>query len=240
MLVLAIETSNKPASVAVVDRDRVYGEIYSSCGKAHSERLPLMIDPLLEDCGLEKGDLDAVAVSIGPGSFTGLRIGLATAKGLALGLGIPLVGVSTLKALAISVGPLSGRVCPMFDARKGEVYGACYRMSGNGAPETIIEEGAYSPQQFIEACGAQSYFLGNGAEVYRELIEQIHGREATIAAPHLIDPRASAVAMLAFAMLAEEGPGGGHDLVPVYHRLSEAEVNSKKKQPGGAGDTAGD
>jgi tRNA threonylcarbamoyladenosine biosynthesis protein TsaB len=236
MLVLAIETSNKPASVAIVARDKVWGEIFSNCGGAHSEQLPLMIDPLLEECGLGKKDIDAIAVSIGPGSFTGLRIGLAVAKGLALGLGLPLVGVPTLKAAAITAGPLAGQVCPMFDARKGEVYGACYRMSGDGSPETIIEEGAYDPVEFIKKCGAQSYFLGNGAEVYRELIEQTWGEQATIAAPHLIDPKASAVAHLAFAMLDEEGPSAGSDLVPVYHRLSEAEVmQGKKEQQGGVG-----
>ena len=128
MKILAFETSAKAASVALMDENRLLGQSYQNTGLTHSQTLLTMAEDLMKTCGCTPSDITAVAVAAGPGSFTGVRIGVAAAKGFAWGGQIPCYGVSTLEAMARSLGVYSGIVCPVMDARRSQVYNALFRM----------------------------------------------------------------------------------------------------------------
>src|SRR5713226_2055195 len=127
MKLLGVESATLSGGVALLDGDRLLGEITLNIAITHSERLLSAVDRLLADCGLAPSDLEGLAVSVGPGSFTGLRVGLATVKGLAMALGLPVAPVPTLDALACNLPFADATVCPLLDARKGEVYCSLYR-----------------------------------------------------------------------------------------------------------------
>ena len=129
MLILSFETSAKAASVALLENGKLLGESYQNTGLTHSQTLMVMAQQLLEDCGKNVSDLQAVAVAEGPGSFTGVRIGVAAAKGLAWGAELPCYGVSTLEAMALSLGAWQGYVCPVMDARRSQVYNALFSVN---------------------------------------------------------------------------------------------------------------
>ena len=126
MLILAFETSAKAASVALTENGKLLGEIYQNTGLTHSQTLMVMAEDLLKQCGKAAKDITAVAVAEGPGSFTGVRIGVAAAKGFAWGREIPCYGISTLEAMAESLGVYQGYVCPVMDARRAQVYNALF------------------------------------------------------------------------------------------------------------------
>ena len=130
MLTLAFETSAKAASVALVEKGKLLGESYQNTGLTHSQTLMVMAEDLLKQCGKTVADLTCVAVAEGPGSFTGVRIGVAAAKGLAWGAELPCYGVSTLEAMAVSLGAYRGYVCPCMDARRQQVYNALFYADG--------------------------------------------------------------------------------------------------------------
>ena len=130
MRILAFETSAKAASVALADDRTLVAEVYQNTGLTHSRTLLAMAEHLLQSCEWTPRDVDAVAVAKGPGSFTGIRIGVAAAKGFAWGRELPLYGVSTLEAMALGLGELEGLVCPVMDARREQVYNALFRASG--------------------------------------------------------------------------------------------------------------
>jgi tRNA threonylcarbamoyladenosine biosynthesis protein TsaB len=132
MKLLAVESATLSGGVALLEDDRLLGEITLNIAITHSERLMFAVDRLLADCGLAPADLDGLAVSVGPGSFTGLRVGLATVKALAMALDLPVAPVPTLDALAARLPFADAPVCPILDARKGEVYFSLYRWSGSG------------------------------------------------------------------------------------------------------------
>ena len=128
MLILAFETSAKAASVALMDEKKLLGEQYQNTGLTHSQTLMVMAEDLLKQCGKTVADVTDVAVAAGPGSFTGVRIGVAAAKGLAWGGELPLYGISTLEAMADTLGIWEGYVCPVMDARRSQVYNALFRV----------------------------------------------------------------------------------------------------------------
>ena len=134
MRILAFETSAKAASVALADDRTLVAEVYQNTGLTHSRTLLAMAEHLLQSCEWTPRDVDAVAVAKGPGSFTGIRIGVAAAKGFAWGRELPLYGVSTLEAMALGLGELEGLVCPVMDARREQVYNALFRGSGRTGP----------------------------------------------------------------------------------------------------------
>src|SRR5262245_28797949 len=127
MRLLALESATLAGGAALLDGDVIVGEHRSNIALTHSERLMVAVDRLLQDCGWSMSDLDGLAVSVGPGSFTGLRVGIATVKGLALAMSLPVAPVPTLDALASALPFADVPVCPVLDARKGEVYLSCYR-----------------------------------------------------------------------------------------------------------------
>lgn len=223
MRVLGIETSTLTGSVALLDTDVVVAEHTLSVSTTHSERLLAAIHRLLEESGTTLGALDGLAVAIGPGSFTGLRIGLATAKGLAHASGLALAAVPTLDALAWGVPFAAYPVCPILDAKKGEVYTAVYRHRG-GELERLTEYRAVRPARFLAELDGPVCFLGDGVLAYRDLIRELMGDRALFVPPARRYPSGACVADLGARRLAEGGAEDPARLVPLYIRPSEAEL----------------
>lgn len=228
MKVLALETATLAGSVALVDEVcGLIGEVRVNVAVAHSERLMPSIMWLLDSSGISIRDIDAMGVSIGPGSFTGLRIGLSTAKGFAFSLNRPIVPVPTLEAFARTL-PFSGHLlCPMLDARKGEVYAGLYRWEG-GRCAVVAPERAVSPADLLEGISETVVFMGEGAVLYRNEITAAMNRRALFAPPSNMSPSASAVGELAIERLREGFSADPAGLTPRYIRKSEAEVRWKE------------
>ena len=224
MLILAFETSAKAASVALTEGGKLLGEAYQNTGLTHSQTLMVMAEDVLKQCGKLAADVEAVAVAEGPGSFTGVRIGVAAAKGFAWGKEIPCYGVSTLEAMAESLGAFDGYVCPCMDARRSQVYNALFLAEG-GKLTRVSEDRAIALADLKEELKnlPKSVFLvGDGANLcYNTLKEDVPN--LVLPPEHRIHQRAVGVAILAQRM-ADAGiaPSGG-ELNPNYLRLSQAE-----------------
>ena len=223
MKILALETSAKAVSAAVSENGRILASGYQDTGLTHSRTLMPIVEHILKNTDLKLSDMDAIAVAVGPGSFTGLRIGAATAKGFALALDKPIVAVPTLDALAYNVFETNKFICPIMDARRNQVYAAFY-MWENGKLIRLTDHMAESIERVIEIAEMleqEVIFLGDGVPVHRERLEQ---NPAFLFAPaHCNMQRASAVAALG-AIMAEEGlakPGNAFELI--YLRKSQAE-----------------
>ena len=222
MRILAIDTSTPSLSVAVTDRNGLLAESTVCTGASHTGTVLPAIHAVLSAAGLTVGALDAFAVCIGPGSFTGLRIGVSTAKGLAAASGKPVAGVSGLDALAAQCPAGTGWVCPMLDARKRQVYFSIYARTDRGLKKSGGDRVA-SPAEAIRERTAPCAFIGTGAQLYRRLIRETLGDLAVFVPPAQSTLRAATVADLARVRL-ESGEGddvGG--LVPLYVRKSDAE-----------------
>ena len=228
MRVIAIETATMVGSIAIVDDARVISEVTLNARANHSERLMAAIDRLLGDSGLAIDDMDGVAVSIGPGSFTGLRIGLSAAKGLSYASGKPLIGIPTLDALALNMTFSSYLICPIQDARKGEVYTALYR-PGDNSPEKMTDDMAVDPSALAGMITQKTVFLGDGVNRYRELLMKQLGELYNEAPIPLQLPRASNVAMLGLKRLEKGDTDDPFTLIPRYIRKSEAEIRWREK-----------
>jgi len=245
MRLLAIETATSAQSVALFEEDRLLADI-SYEANAHKGGLLLpAVDRLLKQAGLAAKDLGAVAVSVGPGSFTGLRVGLATAKGLALGTGAMLVGVPTLEVLAEGYAVPDVTICALLDARRGEVFMALFRRVGTGgAPlvgpspaltETCLER--VSPDAVLTPEAVQSvlaraespvHLIGDGAVRYRERFEAMLGDRVCMTETGLRTvPSAAMAGRVGLRQLAG-GKRPGAVVEPVYLRKAEAEVNWEK------------
>jgi tRNA threonylcarbamoyladenosine biosynthesis protein TsaB len=188
-----------------------------------------MIDAVLLAARVRLSDLHLVAVSIGPGSFTGLRIGLSVAKGFSLAAGLPIVGVPTLEAFAHAAGRQSGLVCPVLDARKKEVYGAAFRWSGDSL-EPVCEATVLAPQRFAERIAKKCTLIGDGVDAYRSIWDAYFGDDATLIPFRDCSPRGSSVASLGVQLADSKGVDDAARLVPVYLRKPEAEVLREKRR----------
>ena len=229
MLILAFETSAKAASVALYD-GKLLGESYQNTGLTHSQTLMVMAEDLLKQCGKTVGDITAVAVAEGPGSFTGVRIGVAAAKGFAWGGQLPCYGISTLEAMAASLGIYSGYVCPVMDARRSQVYNALFSVN-NGIVERIAEDRAIALSDLARELALLEgpiFLVGDGSTLtYNTLHESI---PALVLPPeHRMHQRASGVALAAADKIAAGKPGDGAALTPNYLRLSQAERERAEK-----------
>jgi len=236
MYVLGIEAATPVAGVAVVYKDKLLAERFVNNRKTHSVNLLPMIKAVIEEAGIKPSDIEGVAVSAGPGSFTGLRIGMSTAKTLAQVWGVPVVGVSTLDALAHPLTGLASLVCPVLNARKNEVYTAVYD-SVDGILKNNTGPRALSPGELADLLGQWSprpvTFLGDGVPEYRDSLLELLGKRALFAQGPAALPRGSTVADLGRIMFER---GQGMDplaLLPDYVRLSEAEVKWQQKQQTG-------
>lgn len=234
-VVLAIETSTTTGSVAVVSDAGVHVEILHGLESTHSDRLLGAVDQALRESALRLEDLAGLAVSVGPGSFTGLRIGLATAKGLAEAHPLPLVAVSTLETLAMNAPAGATAVCPALDARKGEVYGALFAWdAGTGGWRARVPEGAYAPETLarrVAETAPEAVLLGDGVLAYRDVFAEALGKGALFAAGPAHQPRAAWVGWLGLRRLREGLTEDAISLVPRYLRPSEAELAWARREP---------
>jgi tRNA threonylcarbamoyladenosine biosynthesis protein TsaB len=226
MNLLAVESATLSGGVALLDDDRLLGEITLNIAITHSERLMSAVDRLLADCGLAPADLGGLAVSVGPGSFTGLRVGLATVKALAMALDLPVAQVPTLDALAARLPFADAPVCPILDARKGEVYLSLYRWSGSGM-ERQWDYLALPPESAAARLEAPIILLGDGIAACRPWLDRL-GAGAWIAPAAQRMPSAAAVAVLGRAALLAGGGVSAEALAPLYLRPSEAELKSRR------------
>ncbi len=224
MLILAFETSAKAASVALMEGEKLLAESYQNTGMTHSQTLMVMAEDLLKQCGMTAGDVDAVAVAEGPGSFTGVRIGVAAAKGLAWGKQIPCCGVSTLEAMAASLNVYQGYVCPVMDARRSQVYNAIFHMDC-GTCTRIQKDRAIALQDLgaeLQNLTEPIFLVGDGSILcYNTLLESVPG--LVMPGEHRLHQRAVGVGLLAARRLASGESCDGAALTPNYLRLSQAE-----------------
>jgi tRNA threonylcarbamoyladenosine biosynthesis protein TsaB len=226
MIMLAIETATMTGGIAVVRDNLLVGEARINVKIAHSERLMNAVEWLLKTVRLSVKDVDAFAVSIGPGSFTGLRIGLSTAKGLAYASDRPLIPVPTLDALARALPFCSLPICPMLDARKNEIYTGLYRWEG-GTCIKLISETAVNPADFLREMRGLTLFTGDGAVLYRDMIQDILKEKALFATPAAIVPSAASVAEIALEKFRSGAVTDPVTVIPMYIRKSEAEIHWK-------------
>ncbi len=236
MKLLAIDSSGLVASVALMEDDILVGEYTIHNKKTHSQTLLPMIADMLKMSGIDKNDLDAIAVAAGPGSFTGLRIGAATAKGLAQGLGIPIVPVSSLEGLAYNLQGLSDPVCPIMDARRGQVYSGIYDVS-TPLPKALYEDGARPIEEVIEqvkTLGKPVTFVGDGVPVFKDRLTEALGsvdNDGLVAFGNdaVRYQRASSIAILGKLYLSDGREVAAREFVPRYLRATQAERELKNK-----------
>ncbi len=230
MKILAFETSAKAVSVALQEDQKLLAECYQNTGLTHSQTLMVMAQDLLKQCGLAACDVDALAVAQGPGSFTGVRIGVAAAKGFAWGLELPLVGVSTLEAMAEALGAWQGYVCPVMDARRSQVYNALFRVE-RGCPERMVPDRAIALedlQKELAALEGPIFLVGDGSSLtYQTLKASVPG--LVLPPEAQMHQRARGVALVAARALAAGGDFSGGALTPNYLRLSQAEREKAEK-----------
>lgn len=230
MLILAFESSAKAASVALMNEDGLLAESYQMTGLTHSQTLLKMAQDLLENAGKTPQDVTAVAVASGPGSFTGVRIGVAAAKGFAWGGEKPCCGVSTLEAMARSAASADGIYCAAMDARRSQVYNGIFQMSG-GKLTRLREDRAVSLlelQEDLLAMDGPIYLVGDGAKLCMDTLkDKVPG--LVLLPEHLRQQRASGVALCAKEMIDCGLTGDGAALVPNYLRLSQAERERLEK-----------
>ena len=230
MLTLAFETSAKAASVALTENGRLLGESYQNTGLTHSQTLMVMAEDLLKQCGKTVSDVTAVAVAEGPGSFTGVRIGVAAAKGFAWGGQLPCYGVSTLEAMAVGLGVYEGHICACMDARRSQVYNALF-LADKGVIERVSEDRAIALADLktdLEHIDGPIYLVGDGSLLtYKTLSGEIP--DLILPPEHRMHQRAVGVAILAEQKQSAGEPGDGNALSPNYLRLSQAERERAEK-----------
>ncbi len=225
--ILAMDTATRSCSAAVIGGNGLLAERTGNVGVTHTTRLMPLIDSLLYDCELSVHNLDGLAVTIGPGSFTGLRIGLSTVKGLAMAASLPVAGVSCFDALAYQFLFVSGCLCTMIDARKGEVYMAEY-LPVDGELRQSGAARAIAPEAAAREISAPCLFVGNGASLYKEVIADAAGKWARFAPEEQSHVRAAAVGALGRRLLSAGQATPLPLLNPWYIRDSDAKINSGK------------
>ena len=224
MKVLSIDTSNYALGIALVDGEQVKGEYITNIKKNHSIRVMPAIEALMNDCDIMPKDLEKIVVARGPGSYTGVRIGVTIAKTLAWTLQIPIVGVSSLEASAASAGRyFDGVISPLFDARRGQIYTGLYQFSA-GRITTLKEDQLVLSENWAAELAKQDQkvlFIGNDLPLHRPIIEQKLGNQVIFAEITEHNPRPAELALLGM----NREPEDVHTFVPNYIRLAEAEAN---------------
>lgn len=229
MLILAVDTTTSFGSTALLDNNRLLGEINLDSPETHSERLLPTIHFLLNSFGKTIHDIDGFALAAGPGSFTGIRIGMSLIKSFVYASGKPAAPVSTLRALVEKMNSNRERLfCPMLDARKGEVYSALYEKRNKNRKE-LISQGVYKPDAlFLQFPGHRAVvFLGNGAGLYRDKIKDYFKDKARFSSRSMYI--AYEVGLLGQQMLREKKGVDSLNLKPIYFRKSQAEEKRKAK-----------
>ena len=231
MLTLAFETSAKAASVALLEGEKLLGESYQNTGLTHSQTLMVMAEDLIKSCGYTPRQIEAVAVAAGPGSFTGIRIGVAAAKGFAWGGELPCYGVSTLEAMARNLGVYDGYVLPVMDARRSQVYNALF-VAEEGTLKRLKEDRAIALSDLgeeIKNLEKPIFLVGDGSILcYNTLSKSI--TNLVLPPEHRMHQRAAGVGLAAAQMMADGLPGNGAALTPNYLRLSQAERERMERE----------
>lgn len=226
MLILALESSAKAASVALMEDENLIAQ-YSQCsGLTHSRTLLPMLEDMLKNTEKKIADVDLIAVAHGPGSFTGIRIGVSTVKGLAWAAQKSCVGVSTLEAMAWHGASSGGLICPVMDARRSQVYNALFEID-DARPKRLTEDRAISLSELaqeLRADGREPLLVGDGAKLTYDYLTQA-GLACRIAPANLVYQSAWGVGMAAL----DKKPGNADDLLPVYLRLSQAERERQER-----------
>ena len=230
MKILAIETSTLMGGVAVVEDADVICELTLSVAETHSAQLMPAVDYMLKTAGCKPAELDAFAVALGPGSFTGLRIGLSTVKGLAVATSKPVVGIPTLEAMAHAFPYCPRLTCPMLDARMKEVYAAFFE-AGDGTVSRRSDDLVLGVSDLLNDAREETLFFGTGAKRYREQIVEIMGDLARFASPEISGARASTVGFLALEKLRRGEVADIDSIEPIYIRESQAIEKLKKSKP---------
>lgn len=227
MLILALESSAKAASVALMEDENLIAQ-YSQCsGLTHSRTLLPMLEDMLKNTEKNIADVDLIAVAHGPGSFTGIRIGVSTVKGLAWAAQKSCVGVSTLEAMAWHGASSGGLICPVMDARRSQVYNALFEIDDDARPKRLTEDRAISLSELaqeLRADGREPLLVGDGAKLTYDYLTQA-GLACRIAPANLVYQSAWGVGMAAL----DKKPGNADDLLPVYLRLSQAERERQER-----------
>ena len=226
MLILAFESSAKPASAALVKDGQLLSQYMQCSALTHSRTLLPMAEDMLKNADLRLSDVDLIAVAHGPGSFTGIRIGVSTVKGLAWAAEKPCVGVSTLEAMAWHGLAVGGYICPVMDARRSQVYNALFKIE-NGRPVRMTEDRPIALEELakeVTALNAPVFLVGDGAALCFEYFTA-HGVPCVMAPDNLRWQDAWGVAMAA----ADKTPGNADELLPVYLRLSQAERERQER-----------
>ena len=231
MNILAVDTSANTATVAILNDDKLLAEEIVNHKKTHSETLMPMIDLALKRCDMDISDIDLFAVANGPGSFTGLRIGVSTIKGLAHGLSKPVVEVSTLEGMAYNLFLADGIISPIMDARRSQVYNAVYQWE-EGTLKELTPPRALSIEECVEDLlkyNKKVILLGDGVPVHREYIKSAMGDMAVFAPASCNDQRASSLASVA---MGKHEKKTAHEVTPVYLRKPQAERELEEKLKG--------
>lgn len=234
MNILALDTSSLVATVAVMNEDKLLGEYTINSPMTHSQKLMPTMDGLLKQLSLGIKDMDYIAVSKGPGSFTGIRIGIATVKGLAQALDIPILSVSSLEGLAYNLTYTDSLICPIMDARRNQVYTGVYQWESYKLKK-IIEEAPMAIEELMEVLSQTQgdiVFLGDGLDRYRTDITKGLGNRALIAPTYVSMQRAASIGQLAMDKLKNNDIDFDNHftLAPTYLRKSEAERQYEEKQ----------
>jgi len=227
MTVLSIDTSNYVLGVALVDEQKVIGELVTNLKKNHSVRAMPAIQQLMNDCDIQIDELSKIVVAKGPGSYTGVRIGVTIAKTLAWSKNIPLVGVSSLEVLAANGQFFNGYICPLFDARRGQVYTGLYEYSTE--MKSVLPDQNVLLTDWLEKLKEKEkpiLFVGNDVAIHKETIQQQLGEQAVIADVVHHNPRPSMLAKLGYHRDSENV----HHFVPNYLKMAEAEAKWLEQQ----------
>jgi tRNA threonylcarbamoyladenosine biosynthesis protein TsaB len=231
MKVLGIDTSTSCGSVGLMDDGEVISDYLLNIMVTHSERLLGAIELVLREARCPIGDIDGWAISLGPGSFTGLRIGVSTVKGLAFATGKPVAGVSTLDVLASQIAPTSYLISPILDARKKEVYTAFYRYEEGSSLKRQSDYQAIRPEDLVIKIKEQTIFLGDGVKTYGDFLLNSLPSLAIYPPAPLHFPHGSMVAKLGFELLKKGEYLNLSTFAPFYIRPSEAEVKWREAHP---------
>jgi tRNA threonylcarbamoyladenosine biosynthesis protein TsaB len=231
MKVLSVDTSSMVAAVAVMEDTKLLGEYLLNHKKTHSQKLMPMINSILNDLELAPQDIDLYAASTGPGSFTGLRIGVTTIKAIAYAAGKPVIGIPTLDALAFNIPLSEALICPIMDARNNQVYTALYKWDKNAQVKATEYLGIPVTElvQLIKGKNQKVIFTGDAVELHSVFLKNELGGSCEFVPGSLQLQRASSVAYLALARAASDGVMNSFDLVPFYLRKSQAEREYEKK-----------
>lgn len=237
MRILALDSSGLVASVAIMEEEQTIAEYTVNYKKTHSQTLLPMLDEIVKMTEMDLNTIDAIAIAGGPGSFTGLRIGSATAKGLGLALGKPLIHVPTLEGLACNLYGCSSLICPIMDARRNQVYTGVYRLNESGLQvvkeQMAIDVGVLAEQ--LNALGEAVTFLGDGVPVYRDQLEEKLIVPFTFAPANMNRQRAASVGLRGFQYYREGRIETAAEHQPDYLRVSQAERERAERERAEAG-----